>query len=464
MTIFDAMDNFTRAIMPPVFLILFFMLLCSHAYRNRERLAYFFKKSPKYASREKASGIVFGNFGNGVLTSPAHHEGHIFAQGGTGSGKTTALVNPTINTFARNGRCFCIDISGDIIKNVSAKKLVYNVVNPKTTPYNAFYMADIERTVEKKNERLEELALLLMPEDAQMNDTSRFFNTEGRKILTSALIAFYHTGKDFIEICETVYRNSWTELFRKIDECKNEFASSLLNSFMGCSDQNTAGCKQACDASIKLFAMNDAIKKTMRRPRRLETGKNELSISPQMLEKTNIFIYIPDEKLKLYAPLVRVITSQFLEYMSGRPADKTTPILFCIDEFASFKIDMLDALRKFRKKHVRIMVLTQGLADVSLNYGDKERDAMFANFSFKVCLGTDTPEDAEWWAKLAGKKDVQRKSVSTNSNTTTETVSDAKEWAVDPVEWNQLDKHLILVHKKGFIKLRKNYYYKYYKA
>ena len=484
MTLFDRLDELADYVAQRVFLILIVFLILGMIYRHRDRLAYYFKRSPKYASRERARGIVFGNFGNGVLTSPAYHEGHVFVQGGTGSGKTQAVVIPTINSFIREvkkrwwqkllsnpekekkedetGHCFAIDISGDIIKNVSGKKLVYNVTSPKTKPYNVFYMADIEKTFAKTNERLEELALLLMPEDSQMNDTSRFFNTEGRKILTSALIAFYHTGKDFVEICDIIYKNSWMDLFKKIDECKIELATSLLNSFMGCSEQNNAGCKQACDASIKLFATNEDIKKTMRRPRKLAEEKWEMSINPQMLEKTNVFIYIPDEKLDLYAPLVRVITSQFLSYMSGRPESKKAPILFCIDEFASFKIDMLGALRKFRKRHVRIMVLTQSIEDVSLNYGDKERNAMFANFDFKLCLGASTPEEQEWWAKLAGQKEVQRKSVSTNSNTTTETVSDAKEWAIAPAEWRKLDKHLVLVYKKDFIKLRKNYYYKYY--
>jgi len=462
LTIFEKLNQFLDSIMDEVFMLfVVFMIFCM-MYRHRERLAYFFQKHLKFAFRGNASGIVFGNFSEGVLTSPASHEGHVFVQGGTGSGKTQAVVLPTLNTFVRGGRCFVIDISGDIIKNVDAQKLVYDVTNPKTIPYNVFYMADREKAFSKTNERLEALALLLMPDDSAMNDTSRFFNTEGRKILTSALIAFYHSGKDFIEICEIIYKNSWMDLFKKIDECQIPLASELLNSFMGCSEQNNAGCKQSCDASIKLFATNEDLKKTIRRPRKLASGKHEASVSPRMLEKTNVFIYVPDENLELYVDLIRVITGQCLAYMSGRPETNKIPILFCLDEFASFKVNMLAALRKFRKKHVRIMVLTQSIEDVSLNYGEKERNAMFANFDFKLCLGANTPEEQEWWAKLAGYKDVEKRSVSRSSNGTSETVSDGKEWAIAPAEWSRLDKHLVLVHKKGFIKLRKNYYYKYY--
>lgn len=469
MTLFDNLNALADAIIRKVLFIFIIAVIITIAYRKRELLSYFFRKRLKFAFRDNACGIVFGRFLGGVLVSPAHQEGHVFVQGGTGSGKTQAVLLPSIISFIRKigrrrrgGHCFAIDISGDIIGSVDSPKLVYSAINPNTTPYNAFCMADTEQTISAKNERLEELAFLLMPESPQMNDTSRFFNTEGRKILTSALIAFYHAGMDFVEICETIYKNSWMDLFRKIDDCKIALASDLLNSFVGCSEQNNAGCKQACDASIKLFATNETLKQTLRRPRRLDSGEAEPSITPQALENTNVFIYIPDEKLELYAPLVRIITSQFLGYMSGRPADNTTPILFCIDEFASFRIDILGALRKLRKKHVRIMILTQSIEDISLNYSITERNAMFSNFAFKVCLGATTPEEQEWWSKLTGYISVQKKSVSTNENTTTETISESKELAVPPEEWGRLKKRLILVHPSGFIKLRKNYYFKYY--
>ena len=42
-------------------------------------------------------------------------------------------------------------------------------------------------------------------------------------------------------------------------------------------------------------------------------------------------------------------------------------ILFCLDEFASFgKLQITEALRKLRKRHIRIMVLTQSLADLDM--------------------------------------------------------------------------------------------------
>lgn len=73
-------------------------------------------------------------------------------------------------------------------------------------------MIDRLNSIEDKNEALEQFAFLLMPDSNTMSDTSRFFQTEGRKILTASLIAFYHQQLDFIEICEKIVFSSWKEL------------------------------------------------------------------------------------------------------------------------------------------------------------------------------------------------------------------------------------------------------------
>lgn len=97
----------------------------------------------------------------------------------------------------------------------------------------------------------------------------------------------------------------------------------------------------------------------------------EQSISPATLETNSIYVYLPDEKLKIYGDLMRIITAQSMEYFSSRPPEHKQMILFCLDEFASFgKLQITEALRKLRKRHIRIMVLTQSLADLDIIYGN----------------------------------------------------------------------------------------------
>ena len=294
--------------------------------------------------------------------------------------------------------------------------------------------------------------------DLQNSDSEAadFYNREGRKILTASLIAFYHQDADFVEICRTILSLSYRELFRRIDDSGDEKAILFINGFEGSNEQNTSGCKQSCDASIKLFATNERIRKNIRRPE-----VNEKCFTPAAIANHNVFVIIPDEKLKLYGPLLHIIVAQSLDFFSSRSLHDRTPILFCLDEFASFgKLELTEALRKLRKRHIRILVLTQSLADIDLIYGAAERRAMMNNFRFKVVLGADDSDTQEYFAKLIGKKEIIKKSYTSGGKGTSKTTSQASEWAVEPAELAHLGKSLILLHPNGFASLRKNYYFK----
>lgn len=409
----------------------------------------------KESSRDSAEGIIFGIEKRNLVFSPTNAEGHISVFGGSGVGKTSAILIPTLLKW--KGTSLTIDISGDISKNVNMEnKLVYQPGNG-SLPYNVFYQIDLVDEKSKKNELLEQLAFLMMPDNDDFSDASQFYNTEGRKILTASFIAFYFEGYDFIYICKMVFQSSWKDLFSRIDETKNQDAIQYINSFEGASEQNTAGCKQACDAVIKLFATNETIQKSISRP-----VNGSESFDPGKLETKNVFVVIDDSKLKLYAPLLHLITAQCLEFFSERSNDSKTNILFCLDEFVSLgKLEITDALRKLRKKHVRIMILTQSMADIDLLYGKSERMAMMNNFSFKVILEASDTETQDYFAKLIGYKPTKKKSVSTNNVNTTKTLADDKEWIIEPAKLARLGDNLILLYREGYKMLKKNFYFKY---
>ena len=408
----------------------------------------------KESSRDSAECIIFGIEKRNLVFSPTNAEGHISVFGGSGVGKTSAILIPTLLKW--KGTSLTIDISGDISKNVNIEnKLVYQPGNG-TIPYNVFYQIDLVDEKSKKNELLEQLAFLMMPDNDDFSDASQFYNTEGRKILTASFIAFYFEGYDFIEICKMVFQSSWKDLFSRIDEIKNQDAIQYINSFEGASEQNTSGCKQACDAVIKLFATNETIQKSISRP-----VNGSESFDPGKLETKNVFVVIDDSKLKLYAPLLHLITAQCLEFFSERSNDSKTNILFCLDEFVSLgKLEITDALRKLRKKHVRIMILTQSMADIDLLYGKAERMAMMNNFSFKVILEASDTETQDYFAKLIGYKPTKKKSVSTSNVNTTKTLADDKEWIIEPAKLARLGDSLILLYREGYKLLKKNFYFK----
>lgn len=435
--------------------LILFVVGCRWAWRHRTP-----KTKLKRAKKGDAHGILFGAKRGKIVYSGTDEEGHVAVFGGSGLGKTTAVEIPTLRSWT--GTSFTIDISGDICKNVDCPyKLVYEPEKPDTTPYNVFGHIDWIREPYAQNEALERLALLLMPDNERMADAAKFFNTEGRKILTAALIAFYHAGMDFIPICEKIMRTPWKALFGEIDDTGNTEAIQYINSFEGANEANTAGCKQAADAAIKLFATNETIKRSMRRPRITQDGQEELAFSQVSVESYNVFCIVPDAKLKLYSPLLHLITAQLTEYLAARPETNTKTILLCLDEFVSLgHLEITESLRKLRKKHTRIMMLTQSMADIDLEYGREERMAMMNNFRFKIVLGADDTDTQEYFAKLIGHRKTKQYSVSTNANQTTTTESESREWVIEPENLAHLGEELVLLHPEGHMRLKKSYFYK----
>lgn len=411
----------------------------------------------KSASWNNAKGIIFGanRFGR-IVFSPSDREGHVFCLGGSGSGKTSCLLIPTLLKFS--GNYFAIDISGDITANVHRKNnLVFDPCSESTIPYDIFSLIDGLTDEQEKYEQLEKLAFLIMPNIPGASDASLFFTNEGRKILTASFIAFYFSGMDFTDICRKIISSSYTELFRDIDAQGNEEASLYIKSFRGTSAENTGGCKQSADAAIKLFALNRNIKRCLHRP-----NEGKIAFTPKSIEKNCVIFRLDETLLDVYAPLLSIIVSQSLTYFASRPIGAKPPILFALDEFSSLgKIDIIGALQKLRKRGIRIFVITQSLADLDRVYGETERKAMLNNFLYKAILGASDTDTQEYFAKMIGHKQEKTYSKTTGHGTASITEHLEKTWSVEPEELGRLRKTLILLHPTGHDKLQKTPYYKY---
>ena len=395
--------------------------------------------------QRKGAGCVVGKKFGLLAYSPEQDEGHILVMGPSGTGKTSALLIPTLRSW--QGTALVVDISGDISANVHTEnKIIFDPTAVDCIPYDVFASIDAAPDDTERQERLEQLAYLLLPDKANDSEAGVFFTKNGRKMITAALICYYGMGWGFIEICEFFLGHDWRSLLNDIAKQENTAGNAYISSFAGASEQNTAGCKQSADDALKLFATNSKIKNALRK-----VPTYEKSICPATLEQNSIYIFIPDEKLKIYGDLLRIITAQSMEYFSSRPPEHKQMILFCLDEFASFgKLQITEALRKLRKRHIRIMVLTQSLADLDMIYGKDERKAMLGNFKFTVLLGCKDTETQEYFSKMIGEK---------HTLLATDT-SQKPQPIIKPADLAHLEQDLFVICDDGAIRLRKNFYFK----
>ena len=403
----------------------------------------------------KASGVVFGKKGLRLVCSPETKEGMTAVFGGTGSGKTSAVLIPTLRFW--QGTALVIDISGDIEPKIeNPYKIIYAPENADTTPYSPFATVDMITDVEEQQEQLMQMTFLLLPDSLQDGDVTVFYKGEARKMLQGALVAYYFAGLDFCDICRHIVCCSFELLIDDIKASGNKLAISLVSGFDGVNEKTVAGVKQEVDKAVMLFATNPKIARSVRR-----SAGGERSIYPATLETNSVYIAIDDVKLELYAPLLRLITAQTLEYLSARKNKAEPPILICLDEFASLgKMDILPALRKLRKKNVRIAFFTQSLADLDLAYGAVERRAMLDNIAYKVVLSASDYETQKYFSDLAGEREVVKKTYTSSVYGENESRTLEREKIIFPEEFAQLGNSLILLHPAGVMKLKKNFYFK----
>ena len=154
-------------------------------------------------------GFIFGFLKKNKVYLENTKEGHIAIFGGSGIGKTSALLIPTLREW--NSPFFAIDISGDISKNVKLadeEKVIIEPENPgNSVTYNVFYLIDKATDENDKRTMLEQLVMLIIDIPSNANDANLYFLETARKIFLAGLLAFYDIGLDFTDICKTIFFN-----------------------------------------------------------------------------------------------------------------------------------------------------------------------------------------------------------------------------------------------------------------
>lgn len=404
-------------------------------------------------------GFIFGFQRRKKIYLENIKEGHITIFGGSGKGKTAALLIPSLRAWG--SPFFAIDISGDISKNVKLdkdKKLVLNPEDPERSAiYNVFYFIDRAITEDEKRQRLEQLVMLIIDIPKNANDANQYFLETARKIFLAGLLAFYNIGMDFTEICKTIYFNGIEDLAKLINETGNRLALSYIKPLFGENEKNISGAKSALNTKIKIFSDNTSMEKILRR-----SNVGDECFNPAMLEEKSVFLKVSDVKQEFYTPFIHIVVAQILEYISGREYDrkKDKRILLALDEFASIgHLNVISPFRKFRKNGCNICILTQSIIDIDLVYSEKERKVILDNSKYITVLGATDNTTREYFSNLIGKVDVKKKSTSSGRGGSSTSISTQKDYVIQPEEWKDLGEELVVVHPSGFMKLKKNYYF-----
>lgn len=413
----------------------------------------------KYYNYEKGQtvprGFVVGRTEkNKFVCVPSSTDFHFLIWGGTGSGKTSAVIIPTLQSWG--ARFFAIDISGDILKHTHTSRSVFFApFNKGGQPYDIFFiMNECKFYNSKMFEAAELIAHSLVPMPTNLGDTEKYYRARARNILEASLIHYHRLGfVDFGAVAEKIITTNINDLLSAIYDDNIPYTRGKINQFNGMKTETLAGCFDSLIEFVSPFSSE-------RMKKHLKKG----GINPRMLAHKDIYIVIPERELERCQSLLTLICAQTLAYINERKIDGSEiPLLICLDELGALgAIDGLDnALATARKRNVHIVGACQTLSQLRVNYGKDKADTLCGNFTHKICLGLNDTDSQEYFAKLVGRETKAKSGYSHSSYGESFADQEREDYILEPASLAYIKNknELIYLCDKGYCILNRNPYF-----
>ena len=411
----------------------------------------------------KPEGVVFGKIRNKYVRKRPDEDGHVLIIGGSGSGKSSCLIIPTLLASKDIGS-FCIDIKGELSYKVSeysdSRTVVFNPLDRFSYGYDVFYMLDDKSGNQKIFEVIQNVVYSLISLPA--SEQNPFWKTSARNLLIGLMINYYNKGiKNFIDIIDEILSRPIKEQIEDVinegNVTGNEYR--LLIQFKDLADDTLSGVVAEMLNNINLFSVDNDIRYSFR--------DNPKMMNPLMIEEQkHIFIVIQEHKLTAYSQVLHLIINQTLSELEKRPEDSEN-VMFIIDELARIvstsKIErLLDAARTLRSRKVNLILVSQSTDSLMVSYSEKEIQDLVSNCSYKVILDASNPETEKMIIGWCGKYRAKKKTWNVGDKVSGKgSISYEETNIVTESDLMQLRNsgELILISPYGYNRIKKSPYY-----
>lgn len=388
----------------------------------------------------KAAGVSIINNGKEMYVD--NGENHTLVIGATASGKTTAVVDPLVNSLAKKGESMIItDPKGEIFKEHYnyLKSKGYNVIilnfrdpvygnawNPLTLPFQLYKAGNADKATEllddvstnilvdttTKTEPFWErsaadyfagicLGLFRDAEEKQINlNTVSYMATVGEeKLVTSNYIKEYF-------------------LLKGEDDPAYTFASNTINA----PSETKGSILSVFRQKIRVFATKEDLSEML--------SYTDFDIRNIGHEKTAVFMVIHDEKTTYHA-LATIFIKQCYETLvdsaykepNGKLPYRTN---FILDEFANMPPlkDVTSMVTAARSRDIRFTFIIQNFAQLVKVYGHDDAETIKSNCGNLIYLLTTELAALEEISKLCGDVKAKGKDAEKLTSVPLVTVSD----------------------------------------
>lgn len=344
----------------------------------------------RYLSK-KPDDFTLGKYKNRYFRLPIdlHDITHCLVIGAPGSFKSSTLLNSLIWNFnfaekEKQFTVFAMDVKPELArKSVNMENGYCRVFNPSIRNgwgWNVWYGLDEKSNDDEIIERADMLAraIIVNPSNGQ-ND---FFYISAQNLLVCFLAWGFVKGIGFTETIIQVISVPLKDLISTIvfdkDMENHESIKNPLKGYDGKKSEGMQDVELTLRQELRIFQTKSV---------RYQFDDNPNKANPSnLVNGISVILAIPDNLLKQYSAVFRLITQQVLNFLSSIPeesrADHDAPLIWMlIDEFGSIgKIpDILDALARLRSRKVSIWLAVQGLSQLDMAYGHDGSRAIVDN-------------------------------------------------------------------------------------
>lgn len=305
------------------------------------------------------------------MDSPEHQ----LIYGAPGTKKSNVIKNALLRIF--NYESTVSSVLAIDCKPELSRECVYEgrgdikVINPSATDrygFDVYFGLSQESTDDDLKERFAMVSRTLIVNSSEEN---AFFYVSAQNILTAFLMYGFRKGYSFGEAVLTVMDASTEDLISELlndpEMESHPKIRRLVRAFDGKDSDAFQDIAMTLQQDLSIFDVDTV--------QRCFASANPKKASPiDLANGISIFIAIPDDQLKLYSPVFRLITQLCLHYMMGLPEwtrREKNPTWFLIDEAGSIGPipDLLEALARGRSKKIQLSLVCQSYAQLEQTYG-----------------------------------------------------------------------------------------------
>lgn len=415
-------------------------------------------------------GIVMGlpDHGCGYVGLPYGAEGNLMVIGGNGSGKSSGVAMPTLETWS--GPICATDVKGELSARyaelyrrglVSRPYIVANPMDPAGPSYDPLWWLTKDAEENLVHNALQ-MAAILLPISPGGKD--KFWDSSEQAVFAAMAIYSVRCGLSFSEMTAYMLSQPLSELCEELWKNGDSTVRALLGKMQAMKEETVACIERGLRNRLMGSAADPRISHFLRGRR--ETGN---WFSWDDLEQYNIFLCIPPDKLETWGWAVNLMYAQLIHHLEGRP-EKFSPlgklapqILVLLDELPRFgRLDPIaNALATLRSKKVNFCLIVQSVAQLDVMYGKLTREVIFDNCQNKLILGAGDAETQQYLSRLIGSGMQLQNSLSVNMDDEgkrTEAISvstgEIRDFLVQPHTLAAME-HAVLLTPQGACRVEK---------